>query len=296
MNSNDDDFIDDAKSWATMPVPGTDASGDEAKAFAVMPIPELAAAWCALQYVGLTYSDEKSYHAAVYFDHLPHEQPERAFALVLAVLRSEADKSVKMQLNQKLMTTLLHKHSALLFPDIESAAQELPQMRWLLGGSAWWAGDKTIKSRLEALADEESWRADEEARSAPKEAIDFPSLSAAELARVWVEQKSKPEKDQDDNWSELMDFERELLEKNPDAMIDMIVEVLKFETNRSVLGLLAAGPLEDAISYSTIDRIEREAAANAQFASLLGGVWYHNEPEDLQKRLDAIVQGRAWAN
>ena len=50
--------------------------------------------------------------------------------MVLAVLRSEADKSVKMQLNQKLMTALLHKHSPLLFPEIEKAARKMPEVRF----------------------------------------------------------------------------------------------------------------------------------------------------------------------
>jgi hypothetical protein len=69
MNADEDNFIDDARNWATMPVPGTGASSAASKAFDAMPIEELAASWCALQYVGLKYADPKSYDAAIYFDH-----------------------------------------------------------------------------------------------------------------------------------------------------------------------------------------------------------------------------------
>jgi hypothetical protein len=62
-----------------------------------------------------------------------------------------------------------------------------------------------------------------------------------------------------------------------------------------VLAVLAAGLLEDVISAKTIDRIEREAAANEKFRWLLGGAWYwHNNPESLKERLDAIVHGQHW--
>lgn len=295
MNSSDD-FIGDAKNWATMAVPGSDTSDDEFRAFDRMPIEELAAAWCTQSYVGLKDTTEETHRAFLYFEHLPHQHPERAFALVLAVLRSEADKSVKMHLNNKMMTSLLYQHGDKLVDEIENAARDNAQLRWLLGGAAWWTGDARAKARLEAIADEDAWRADTDARDAPDEVIDYPSLNAEELARAWIEQKSMPYKNQDDNWQELMDYERELLANDPDRMIDMILAVLRIEDNPHVLGLLAAGPFEDVIGYATIDRIEREAAANDKFAWLVGGVWYHNEPDDLKARLDAIVKDQHWAN
>jgi hypothetical protein len=58
--------------------------------------------------------------------------------------------------------------------------------------------------------------------------------------------------------------------------------------------VLAAGLIEDVIGLDTIDRIEREAAANERFRDLLGGVWYFNEAPELRARLDAIVKGRNW--
>ena len=86
-----------------------------------------------------------------------------------------------------------------------------------------------------------------------------------------------------------MDFERDLREENPDRMIDLILEILKIETNPVLLSVLAAGPLEDVISLKTIDRIEREAQANKRFHDLLGGVWYYRASDELKTRLDALV-------
>ena len=44
----------------------------------------------------------------------------------------------------------------------------------------------------------------------------------------------------------------------------------------------------------TIDRIEREAAADKRFHDLLGGVWYYRAPDELRARLDALVGWNRW--
>ena len=92
----------------------------------------------------------------------------------------------------------------------------------------------------------------------------------------------------------MMGYERDLREGDPDKAIDVIVEILKIETNPVLLALLAAGSLEDVISMETIDRIEREAFADKRFHDLLGGVWYYRAPEELKDRLDALVGGVSW--
>ena len=81
-------------------------------------------------------------------------------------------------------------------------------------------------------------------------------------------------------------------EEDPDRTIDLILDILKIETNPVLLSLLAAGPLEDVISLETIDRIEREAAADKRFHDLLGGVWYYRAPEEVKARLDALIGRR----
>ncbi|HKY88116.1 MAG TPA: hypothetical protein VJL90_15260 [Pseudorhodoplanes sp.] len=284
------DFIEDAKVWATMPIPGADASGEQRKIYDAMSIDQLAEIWQALQHVGLRDQTEGTWDTTLYFDALPHNEPERALDLVLAVLRTEQDRLVLLQLGDKFTTSLIHAHAGTLIDRLEREVRGNPKLRWLLGGAYWWAPSEPLKARLERIADIESWRADRDASRAPPESIDFASLSPAALARVWIEQSGKPQKDQNDLWSELRDYEREISNNDPDRMLDMILEVLKIETNERMLGYLAAGPLEDAIGMNTIDRVEREAAANKRFRWLLGGVWYYSAPDELKARLDAIIK------
>lgn len=283
------DFLDEARSLATMAVPGRTTPDEQRKIFDAMPVDELAALWCSLQYCGIRDHTDETWAGTAYFDHLPHEQPERALALALAVLRSEAHKSVKMELNTKLMLVLVGNHGERLIDQIEKDACNNHALRWLLGGCCWWGADGEVKERLTAVADEEGWRADQAAHDTPAHRIDFAALTVPDLARAWVEQKCKPHKDQDDNWAVLSDYERELQDNDPDRLIDLIVEILKIEKDPRVLSYLAAGPLEDVISDRSIGRIEREAAGSEEFRDLLRGVWYWNESDDIKRRLDAIT-------
>lgn len=286
------DFIEDAKTWATMPIPGAEPQTEQRKMYDAMSIDQLAEIWRALQHVGLRDQTEGTWDTTLYFDALPHNEPARALDLVLAVLRTEQDQLVLMQLGDKLTTSLIHAHAGTLIDRLEREVIGNPKLRWLLGGAYWWAPSAALKARLEAIADIESWRADRDASRALSETIDFSSLTPAELARVWIEQSGKPQKDQNDLWSDLRDYEREISNNEPDRMLDMILEVLKIETNERMLGYLAAGPLEDVIGMNTIDRVEREAAANERFRRLLGGVWYYSAPDELKARLDALIKER----
>jgi hypothetical protein len=258
-----------------------------------MPISELASMWGAMQRLSRRDQTGASWSAILYFDHLPHKRPDRAFDLALEVLRSEPDKLTVMQLNGKFMLSLLYAHSAVVIGRIESEAKQNAGLRWLLGGIHF-GPDEPFKRRIEAIADSKGWRADDLARRTPKHPLDCEAMSVPELARAWVEQYSKSERDRDDNFYAMMDYERELREENPDKAIDLIVEILKLETNPVMLSLLAAGPLEDVISMETIDRIEREAAADKRFHDLLGGVWYYRAPDELKARLDALVGPNRW--
>lgn len=282
-------FIDDAKAVATMPIPGPGTPDAQRRVYDAMPMAELAGLWSSLQYHGLRDYSEEVWNGVMYFDALPHDEPERAFELVLAVLASEAHTSVKMELNNKFMPALIGGHGARLVAEMERRARGNAQLRWLLGGSAWWASDETVKARLMVYADEVAWRADDEARDAPEHPVDVEALSIAELARFWVEQKVKPHKDQDANYSALSDLEYEWKQNDPHKLLDLIIEILRIEDNPRVLSFLAAGPLEDVAGMATIERIEREAAANPAFRDLLRGVWYWNESDELKRRLDAIT-------
>ncbi|MCP3405211.1 DUF6869 domain-containing protein [Bradyrhizobium sp. CCGB01] len=267
---------------------------DETEAFLdPMPLGELASMWCALQRVSRRDQVGSIWAIKLYFDHLPHRRPQAALDLVLEVLRTEADKPTVMQLNDKFLLALFYAHGTEMMARVEQEAGHNDRLRWLLGG-VHVGPDDPLMSRIAGLADSEAWHADHLAQRTPREPIDCASMSVAELARAWVEQYSRSERDQDDNLFAIMDFERDLREDDPDRMIDLILQILKIESNPVLLSLLAAGPLEDVISVGTIDRIEREARADARFRDLLGGVWYHRAPDELKARLNALVGESRW--
>lgn len=267
---------------------------DQTEAFLdPMPVGELASMWCALQRVSRRDQVGSVWALKLYFDHLPHRRPQQALDLVLEVLRTEADKPSVMQLNDKFLLSLLYAHGAEVIGRIEHEAGHNDRLRWLLGG-VHVDPDDPLMSRLAACADSKAWQADHLAQRTPREPLDCASLSTAALARAWVEQYSKSDRDQDDNLFAIMDFERDLREDDPDRMIDLILEILKIEANPVLLSLLAAGPLEDVIDAATIDRIEREARVNERFRDLLGGVWYYRAPDELKARLDALIGEIRW--
>ena len=256
-----------------------------------LPLGELASMWSALQ--RLSRRDQAGSVSAIklYFDYLPHRKPQASFDLVLEVLRSETDKPTVMLLNDKFLLTLLYAHGDEVMGRVEHEAKRNGRLRWLLGGLQFGVrGPLTRRlAGIAAIADIEAWRADHLAQRTPREVIDCAKMPLAELARTWIEQYSKSDRDQDDNLFAIMDYERELREEDPDRMIDLILEILSIESNPALLSVLAAGPLEDVISLRTIDRIEREALANKRFHDLLGGVWYYRASDELKTRLDALI-------
>ena len=284
----------DAKVLAVVTSVPEVAGDEEANAFFdKLPIPQLATIWCALQRVSRRDQTGSVWAAKVYFDHLPGEQPDRALDLVLEVLASEHDKPTVMLLNDKLMLSLMFAHGTEVIDRVEAAARDNAKLRWLLGGVRFGTG-KSFERRIEAMADGAAWEIDDAARHRPQAPLDCAAMSVFELARTWVEQYSKSDRDRDDNFFALMDFERDLREDDPDRAIDLILEILGIETNPVLLSMLAAGPLEDVISMNTIERIECEAADNERFRDLLGGVWYFRASDELKARLDALIGDNRW--
>ena len=258
-----------------------------------MPVEDLASLWAVLQRLSRRDQTSGAWAAKLYFDHLPHRKPDRALDLALEVLHSETDKPAVMQLNDKYMMSLIYAQGADVIDRIEAEAKHNARLRWLLGGIHF-GPDEALKGRIAEIADSKGWRKDANARRKPKQPLDCNSMSVPELAHAWIEQYSKSDRDRDDNFFTMMDYERDLREKDPDKAIDMIVAILAIETNPALLALLAAGPLEDVISMETIDRIEREASVNKRFHDLLGGVWYYRASDELKARLDALVGDVRW--
>jgi hypothetical protein len=288
------DFLKEAANFATMAIPGAEMPAEQKTLFDAMPLSELADTWRALQHVGLRDNTDGTWATFHYFDALPHEQPDRALDLILEILNREHDIPVLLQLGDKFTPALLIAHGPALIDRLEREAASHPRLRWLLGSVIWWTEDEALEARLWAIADKEGWRAANDAHDGRNPLIDFAQASPAELAKIWVAQNECPDKDRDQNWSALRDYESELRGNDPERALAIILEVLKIEQNGNMLGYLAAGPLEDLITMNTIDMIEAEAAKNERFRWLLGGVWYHTAPDELKARLDAIIQGQHW--
>jgi hypothetical protein len=143
--------------------------------------------------------------------------------------------------------------------------------------------------RLARLADEAAWRRDEVARDRPALTLDFAALAPADLAVAWIAQYERPEKDRDANWHALVEFERDLVERDRERALDLVLAVLARDPDPRLLPYLATGLVEDTIGPDTIERIEREAAANPAFRALLTGVWCAHARDGLRARLDAVT-------
>ena len=176
-----------------------------------MPVAELASLWAVLQRLSRRDQTSGAWAAKLYFDHLPHRKPDRALDLALEVLRSESDKPTVMQLNEKFMMSLMYAHGESVIDRIEAEAKDNARLRWLLGGILL-GPNKPLKQRIQAIADLKGWKADDIARRTPKQPLDCEAMTLPELARAWVEQHSKSDRDRDDNFFAMMDYESELRE------------------------------------------------------------------------------------
>jgi hypothetical protein len=78
---------------------------------------------------------------------------------------------------------------------------------------------------------------------------------------------------------------------DPDRALSVIMGILALDEKGEELDLLVAGPLEDFLVYSGpeyINLIEMLATVNANFRSLLGGVWGERMDSDVWRRVKQI--------
>jgi hypothetical protein len=86
-----------------------------------------------------------------------------------------------------------------------------------------------------------------------------------------------------------------LIERDPEGMWTLVLEMLRRADGDYMIAFIAAGPLEDFIvryGSAWLERIEAEARTNAKFRRALVGVWGKSRmPEELVRRLRALVEG-----
>lgn len=99
----------------------------------------------------------------------------------------------------------------------------------------------------------------------------------------------KSDKQSDQNFWSVMKFFEQMPDK-PQLCWKAILEILNRNPQEKVLGVLAAGPLENLIEdhgSDFIEEIEKEANQNPDFKLLLNGVWESSTPEVWERILKA---------
>jgi hypothetical protein len=115
---------------------------------------------------------------------------------------------------------------------------------------------------------------------------------------LWAKWVSDPNRREEDGL-ELIGFDEFdwITQHRPEHAWEAILTAVQEPRLLPYLNILAAGPLEDLLSYhgpEFIDRVESEAASNPKFASLLGGVWKFQMTDEIWARVQAVWDRRGW--
>jgi hypothetical protein len=265
---------------------------------------DLVRAWREMSTTGFKEQTEGSRAVSSYFDRLGHDDPERAVVFIEALLGGEPnDALVALTAQGKLLGQLLHFHGPRVARSLQELALREKRLRWLMGAvtlsiSGGMVEDEDAKRRLLAIADRDSYRAWEESYKS-HDTPDFAALPAAELASRWVEINSRSDldKEKDGDWAALFDFQWELTKDDPLRALDLVKAILEIEDDPNLLGLLAAGMLEDLIPAKdgpVVSAVVAEAERNPRFRHLLGGVWFSNVSPEVAGKLEKAREGVRW--
>jgi hypothetical protein len=263
---------------------------------ASLPMADLVRAWREVNTTGLKDQTAGTHAFFMYFDSLAHETPDRAVEFIEAELTGEPDDEIVMLLAEsKVLSQLLHFHGLRVSTALQALALRQPRLRWLMGRLARSIAGGMVetseaKRRLLAISDEAAYRAWEKRMRPQSEPIDFAALPMRERAAAWVEitARSDLDKQRDDNIGALFDYQSELITSDPLEALELVKTILEIEDNQNVLGLLAAGLLEDLIPEQdgpVIDAVVAEAGRNPRFRTLLGGVWFYGMSPEVTARL-----------
>lgn len=267
---------------------------------AALPILDLVRGWREAGTLGPRTRTPGVHCFSTYFDRLGHGDPARSLAFIEAVLTHEPDDALVAPLAQeKFLSQLVYYNGARVIDGLEEAAGRLPRLRWLLGALAWafrggMVEDAAIAGRLRALADETAFKAWEAKHKAGLEGIDFTVLPPAELARHWVRLTacSPVERERDGNAATLFDYQWELGKEEPVRALALVTEIVRIEEDPRLLGLLAAGLVEDLLvahGPAVIDAIEKGARGSLRFRQMLAGVWTSGVDPQVAQRLEALT-------
>jgi hypothetical protein len=114
----------------------------------------------------------------------------------------------------------------------------------------------------------------------------------------WAEWVSDPDRKQEEaenfiGWDEFA----WVIQKEPEKGWEAILTAIGDARLERHMGTLAAGPLEDLLSYhgeAFIVRVEAEARSNPKFAWLLGGMYQYQITEEIWSRVQKVWDRRGW--
>ncbi len=126
-------------------------------------------------------------------------------------------------------------------------------------------------------------------------------LPVPELVEHWLEWAKRAADQSDDpkQNDDLIGFDEFdwVVREHPEHAWQCIVAAVADPRIEPYVGILAAGPMEDLLSYfgeQFIDRVELEAKQNPAFASMLGGVWRFQMSSEVWERVQAVWDRRGW--
>jgi hypothetical protein len=125
-----------------------------------------------------------------------------------------------------------------------------------------------------------------------EDAIDSYGLDLDDFVTAWIAyqeaEEDSPEQERLQWVSDQVIFWG--LDQEGDALWEFVLEAYERELSPGVIGVLAAGPLEDLLARQGaefIDRVEELARKDPKFNYLLGGVWRNKMTDDVWQRVQA---------
>lgn len=122
-------------------------------------------------------------------------------------------------------------------------------------------------------------------------------MDIKQLSAEWIKAEEQDDETSEHNhWS--VDYVIELpLDGNFEELWSFIQYTYKNKMTNLVIENLAAGPLEDLLSYAGeayIDEIEQLAKDDPKFRSVLGGVWQNNMSDEVWERVQKSRDRKDW--
>jgi hypothetical protein len=120
----------------------------------------------------------------------------------------------------------------------------------------------------------------------------LPAAERAALIEAWIKHTSSAKASSKSEHFWAFEAVHELIRSgDPSNSLDLIVQLLVRCDTPALTGALAAGPLEDLLSWhgpKVIDAVEIQARKDPKFRHLIGGVWKGGMSDEVWQRFRKI--------